>query len=216
MLALFSIDLVLRGPLLYPAKDLSLARVGYVDSTTAKVLIREPDPAQFPIYVYLSPADKTSWKTTDTIYWMGADTDYTYALTLDHLQPSTKYIYSLSNDKSGTFTTAPSQYSEAANRLTFLTSSCLKANFPYRVTAHSLAIHGFEYLSKVLHSLPSPASFMLFLGDFIYVDVPIRLSSSLSHYRAEYRRVLCLSVLVSTWSGHLALDPYARRPRNRQ
>jgi alkaline phosphatase D len=30
---------------------------------------------------------------------------------------------------------------------------------------------------------------MLFLGDFIYVDVPLRLSSSISHYRAEYRRV---------------------------
>jgi alkaline phosphatase D len=30
---------------------------------------------------------------------------------------------------------------------------------------------------------------MLFLGDFIYVDVPFRLGSSPSHYRSEYRRV---------------------------
>jgi len=30
---------------------------------------------------------------------------------------------------------------------------------------------------------------MLFLGDFIYVDVPLRLSSSIQHYRSEYRRV---------------------------
>jgi alkaline phosphatase D len=189
LLALFTLDLVFRGPLLHAEKDLSFTRVGYVDTTSAKVLIREPDPAQFPMYVYLSPADKTQWKTTDTIYWMGSDTDYTYALTFDGLQPSRKYIYSLSNDKSGTFTTAPAPYSDAANSLTFLTSSCIKANFPYRVNAHSLAIHGFSYLSKVVRSLPSPASFMLFLGDFIYVDVPIRLSSSLTHYRAEYRRV---------------------------
>jgi alkaline phosphatase D len=30
---------------------------------------------------------------------------------------------------------------------------------------------------------------MLFLGDFIYVDVPLRLSSSMPHYRSEHRRV---------------------------
>ncbi|KIW29339.1 uncharacterized protein PV07_05158 [Cladophialophora immunda] len=189
LLALFTVDLVFRGPLLHPAKDLSFTRVGYVDSTSAKVLIREPDPAQLPMYVYLSPADKTSWTTTDTIYYLGPNTDYTHALSFDGLQPSKKYIYSLSNDQSGTFVTAPSPYSEAANTLTFLTSSCIKANFPYRPTAHSLAIHGFEYLSKLVRSLPSPAAFMLFLGDFIYVDVPLRLSSSLAHYRSEYRRV---------------------------
>ncbi|KAJ9617059.1 hypothetical protein H2200_000780 [Cladophialophora chaetospira] len=189
LLALFTLDLVFRGPLLHPAKDLSFTRLGYVDSTSAKVLIREPDSKQFPIYVYLSPADNMNWKTTDTLYYLDPDTDYTHALTFEGLQPARKYIYSLSNDKSGTFTTAPSPYSEAANSLTFLTTSCIKANFPYRVNAHSLAIHGFKHLSKVVRSLPSPASFMLFLGDFIYVDVPIRLSSSLAHYRAEYRRV---------------------------
>ncbi len=189
LLALFTLDLVFRGPLLHPAKDLSFSRVGHVDSTSAKVLIREPDSNQFPIYVYLSPADKANWMTTDTLYYLDPDTDYTHALTFDNLQPSKKYIYSLSNDRSGTFTTAPSEYSASANSLTFLTSSCIKANFPYRVNAHSLAIHGFRHLSKVVQSLPSPASFMLFLGDFIYVDVPIRLSSSVAHYRAEYRRV---------------------------
>ncbi|KIW18265.1 hypothetical protein PV08_02553 [Exophiala spinifera] len=189
LLALFTLDLVLRGPLLHPARDLSFTRVGFADSTMAKVLVREPDPAQLPLYVYLSPADKTSWTTTETIYYLGAETDYTHPVTFGGLQPSKKYIYSLSNDKSGTFTTAPSPYSDAANKLTFLTSSCIKANFPYRPSAHALAIHGFEYLSKVVRGLPSPASFMLFLGDFIYVDVPFRLSSSLAHYRSEYRRV---------------------------
>ena len=189
ILALLTLDLVFRAPLLHSAKDLSFARVGYLDAHAAKVLMREPDPAQYPMYVYLSPADKTNWRTTDTIYYMGHDTDFTHAITFDGLQASKKYIYSLSNDKSGAFTTAPAPFTEAANRLTFLTSSCIKANFPYRLTSHSLAIHGLDHLSKVIRSLPNPASFMLFLGDFIYVDVPIRLSSSLAHYRAEYRRV---------------------------
>ncbi|KAK5207348.1 hypothetical protein LTR41_006917 [Exophiala xenobiotica] len=189
LLALFTLDLVFRGPLPHSAQDLSFTRVGYVDSTSAKVLVREPDPAQLPMYAYLSPADKTSWTTTDTIYYLGPDTDYTYSITFEGLKPSKKYTYSLSNDKSGTFTTAASQYSDAVNSLTFLTSSCIKANFPYRPSAPALAIHGFEHLSKVLRGLPSPASFMLFLGDFIYVDVPLRLSASLAHYRSEYRRV---------------------------
>lgn len=189
LLALFTLDMVFRGPILHPAKDLSFTRVGFVGSSSAKVLIREPDPAQLPMYVYLTPADKTSWTTRDTVYYLGPETDYTHAVTFDSLLPSKKYIYSLSNDKTGTFITAPSPYSEASNKLTFLTSSCMKANFPYRPTSHSLAFRGFEHLSKVLKSLPSPASFMLFLGDFIYVDVPMRLSSSLVHYRSEYRRV---------------------------
>lgn len=189
LLAIFTLDLVFRGPLLYPATDLTFSRVGYIDYASAKVLIREPDSAQLPIYVYLSPADKASWTTVDTIYYLGEDTDYTYPITFDGLQPSKKYIYSLSNDLSGTFTTAPAPYSDAARSLTFLTSSCIKANFPYKARAHALAIHGFQHLSKVIQSLPSPANFMLFLGDFIYVDVPLRLSSSLRHYRSEYRRV---------------------------
>ncbi|EXJ93985.1 hypothetical protein A1O1_02378 [Capronia coronata CBS 617.96] len=189
LLALLTLDMVFRGPLLYPARDLSFTRVGYVGSNSAKVLVREPDPAQLPMYVYLSPADKTNWETTDTIYYLGPDTDYTYSITFDGLQPSKKYIYSLSNDKSGTFTTAASPQSRAAGSLTFVTSSCIKANFPYKPWSHALAIHGFEHLSRTLQCLPSPASFMMFLGDFIYIDVPLRLSSSLQHYRSEYRRV---------------------------
>lgn len=44
-----------------------------------------------------------------------------------------------------------------------------------------------EALSK-LPALLKP-SFMLFLGDFIYIDVPLRFGSSIDHYRSEYRRI---------------------------
>jgi len=189
VLAIFTLDLVFRGPLLNPVKDLRFSRVGYVDSTSAKVLFREPDPAQLPVYVYYKSKDQASWTTADRIYYLGPDTDFTYPVTFVNLQPETTYTYSLSNELAGTFTTAPSASSPRVNRLTFLTSSCMKANFPYRPFTHSLAIHGFEYLSKIVRSVPSPVSFMLFLGDFIYVDVPLRLSSSQAHYRSEYRRV---------------------------
>ena len=189
LLALLTMDMVFRGPLLHPAQDLRFSRVGFVDQTSAKVLFREPDPAQLPVYAYLKATGSSSWATTDRIYYLSSDTDYTYPVTFSGLNPETTYTYSLSNDLSGTFDTAPAPYSSKANSLTFITSSCIKANFPYRLLSNSLKIHGFEHLSKALRSLPSPASFMLFLGDFIYVDVPLRLSSSFLHYRSEYRRV---------------------------
>ncbi|RMZ82625.1 hypothetical protein DV738_g1486, partial [Chaetothyriales sp. CBS 135597] len=190
LLALLTLDLVFRGPFLHPETDLRFSRVGFVDQTSAKVLFREPDAAQLPVYVHLKEdgGASSSWTTTDRIYYLDADTDYTYPITFTGLRPDTSYTYSLSNDLSGKFTTAPGHFSPKANSLTFVTSSCIKANFPYQPFSHSLAFHGFDYLSRALRSLPNPAAFMLFLGDFIYVDVPLRLSSSYLHYRAEYRR----------------------------
>ena len=108
-------------------------------------------------------------------------------MTFSHLSPSTTYPYSLSNNLTGSFTTPPLPGAE--RKLTFLISSCIKANFPYNPIAHPLSIPGFAQLSSVLSHLPSPAAFMLFLGDFIYVDVPLRLSSSTAHYRSEHRRI---------------------------
>lgn len=189
LMAILTLDLVFRAPLLHPEKDLRFSRVGFVDGTSARVLFREPDPAQLPIYAYLKGSHESKWSTTDQIYYIDSDSDFTHPITFAGLVPDTTYTYSLSNDLSGTFTTAPGPRSQRAESLTFLTSSCIKANFPYRPFSHSLAIHGFEHLSTILRSLPSPASFMLFIGDFVYIDVPLRLSSTIQHYRSEYRRV---------------------------
>lgn len=189
LVTLLSLDLVLRGPLLYDGEDLKFSRLGHVDHTSAKVLVRESDSRNLPIYVYLRPVTQTSWSAVDKIYYTQEETDYTHSILFEKLQPDTSYAYSLSNDLDGTFRTAPAPSTPKAKSLTFLTSSCIKANFPYNPFAHSLSIRGFKHMSKVLRSLPTPASFMLFLGDFIYVDVPFRLSSSQEHYRSEYRRV---------------------------
>ena len=189
LLVLFSLDLVFRGPLLHPSNDLRFSRVGFVNSSSASVLFREPDTSQLPVFAYLREEDRPSWSTADRIYFLDAETDYTYPIVFPFLKASTTYTYSLSNNLSGTFTTAPSPRSPASNKLTFLTSSCIKANFPYNPFSHPLSVPGLTHLSSVLRSLPNPASFMLFLGDFIYVDVPLRLSSSTPHYRAEHRRV---------------------------
>ncbi|KAK5088319.1 hypothetical protein LTR05_002536 [Lithohypha guttulata] len=188
LLTLLSLDMIFRGPLLYDGKDLTFTRLGYVDDTSAKVLLRDPNITNLPIYVYLRPSNSPAWSNVDTLYYLGEDSDYTYPITFSKLQPDTAYTYALSNDLKGHFQTAPGASDQNAKSLIFLTSSCIKANFPYNPFSHSLSIHGFKHLSNVMKALPSRAAFMLFLGDFIYVDVPQRLSSTVEHYRSEYRR----------------------------
>ena len=189
LLGLLTLDMIFRGPLLYPSNDLRFSRVGFVDSSSAKVLFREPDSKQLPVYAYIQREGQSTWTTADKIYFLDADSDFTYPIIFSDLSPSSTYTYSLSNNLTGSFTTAPSPRASNAGKLTFLTSSCIKANFPYNPMAHALSIPGFTHLSRVLSNLPFPPAFILFLGDFIYVDVPLRLSSTTTHYRSEHRRV---------------------------
>jgi alkaline phosphatase D len=188
-LTVFTLDLVFRGPLLYSADELRFSRVGYVDSTSAKLLFREPDTGELPVHVYYQVSSSDLWTTAHEIDTLGEETDYTYPVSFTGLLPETAYTYALSNNLTGTFTTSPTPGSTAGKSLAFLTSSCIKANFPYNLFNHALDIPGFEHLSRALSSIDSPIRFMLFLGDFIYVDVPLRLSSTTTHYRSEYRRV---------------------------
>jgi alkaline phosphatase D len=188
VLALFALDLVFRGPLMHPSADIRFSRVGFVDRDSAKVLVREPDSSQYPIHAYLRD-QSGRWSKEDTIFYADEATDYTYPVTFEPLSADTEYLYELSNNLTGTFKTAPRRFEAADQRLTFLTSSCVKANFPYSPFNHALHIPGFTHLSTIIQSMPSAAAFMLFLGDFIYIDVPLRLSSTVDHYRAEYRRV---------------------------
>ncbi|RAH48512.1 alkaline phosphatase family protein [Aspergillus brunneoviolaceus CBS 621.78] len=185
---------MLRGLVVYPSADITFSRIGYVSPTTANLLVREPDPAQLPLVIFYQPTDtedSTRWTEEGMIYALDESTDYTTTVTIKGLKPSSPYRYSLSNNLTGSFVTAPMPGTKQANRLSFLTSSCMKANFPYNPLSHPLRIPGIEMMMETMARLPSllrPA-FMLFLGDFIYVDVPQRFGSSVSHYRSEYHRV---------------------------
>ena len=192
--ALLALDFLVRGLLVYPSSDIAFSRIGYVSPTTANLLLREPDTARLPLVVSYQEATTQApqkWIQEGTVYKLDNSTDFTAAVTLRNLKPGTQYRYSLSNNKTGTFVTSPRPGSPAANRLSFVTSSCLKPNFPYNVLSHPLRVPGIEQMTEALAKLPTllrPA-FMLFLGDFIYIDVPFRFGYSMDHYRSEYRRI---------------------------
>ncbi|CAG8031505.1 unnamed protein product [Penicillium salamii] len=193
VLTLLCFDFLTRGYLFYPNDDISFSRIGHVSSTTANLVFREPDTAHLPVTVSYQETEENSgsWYEQGMVYSLDNSTDFTVAVTLDNLKPSTSYRYSLSNNRSGTFITSPRPKSPEASRLSFVTSSCLKPNFPYNILSHPLRVPGIEQMTDVLAKLPKllrPA-FMLFLGDFIYIDVPYRFGSSMSHYRSEYRRI---------------------------
>ncbi|KAI4179621.1 MAG: hypothetical protein L6R41_007737 [Letrouitia leprolyta] len=196
ILCLFVADLVYRAPIMYPSNDLSFARVGHVSDTSASLLIREPDSKQLPIFVshrklpsVSSRVIDDSWKAVGKIYWLSNETDYTFTVTINGLQPNNRYQYAVSNNQTGYFTTAPrtGQTAPGTDKLTFLTSSCIKPRFPYNPLSHPLSMPGFKHLAQWIPTLK--ASFMLFLGDFIYIDVPRRLGTSPETYRREYRQV---------------------------
>ena len=193
LLVLGVLDMVYRGPMLYQSRDLSFARVGFVSDTSAKILVREPNVSQVPIYFSYRGAPGSgvdgAWKSAGQVYWLSQEKDFTSTVTLEKLRPSTQYQYVVSNNHTGFFTTAPTagRMVPGRRKFTFVTSSCIKPRFPYNPFSHPLTIPGLKHLSKWIPDLH--ASFMLFLGDFIYIDVPHRFGSDAETYRREYRQV---------------------------
>ncbi|TGZ76404.1 Metallo-dependent phosphatase [Ascodesmis nigricans] len=190
LLTLGTWDLTFRSHYFYPSHDVSFARVGYVGPSSAKVLVREPREELWPVSVWYAPNEPIS-KTTSlaaSIETLSDETDYTATVTLPRLSPETEYRWFTSSNHTGTFTTAPSPNHAPKNgEFTFLHTSCIKPRFPYNPLHHPLSIRGFQLLSAKLDDLK--ASFMLFLGDWIYIDVPRRYGKSTENYREHYRQM---------------------------
>ena len=116
------------------------------------------------------------------------------------------------------FRTFPDPRLQSGSRLKFITSSCMVPNFPYRGPFNHRTIRGYDLLATYLDSptkkpksieLPSNSAqnqfsspmkhpnsdqspavtdFLLFLGDFIYADVPLYIGDDEEAYRRLYRR----------------------------
>ncbi|TKA78717.1 hypothetical protein B0A55_04537 [Friedmanniomyces simplex] len=141
-------DLVSRGKFFNQSHELSMGRTGYVSDTSARILVREPDARQYPIFVSYRYADPpymgvapggmphdSAWKSGASIDWLDNTTDFTGTFTLSRLTSDTRYQWVVSNNHTGFFTTAPrpghtSERVGTIGSFTFLHTSCLKNNFP--------------------------------------------------------------------------------------
>jgi alkaline phosphatase D len=197
LLVLAATDLIYRGKTFYPSHDLSFARMGYVSPTEASLLVREPDSSKLPIFVSYKLADTPAsyetpaWQSAGTITTLGNDTDFTAPVTFPIPSHADRtYQWLTSNNHTGFFTVPPKPGNTGKHgSFTFLTSSCIKPRFPYNPLHHPLAIPGFRHMKEVIDMIPGGPQFMLFLGDFIYVDVPKRFGVTVEDYRREYRQV---------------------------
>jgi alkaline phosphatase D len=193
-----ALDVVYRAPLLHDCHNASFGRIGYVSDHNAKVMIREPYAHDVKVLYRSIDELERSWMHK-TLYasqpghWLTNETDFTSVVDLEHLRPDTPYEYVISTssgNKTGTFTTAPRPGHISAfkdNKYTFVHSSCIKPRVPYTPFQHPLEFPGMKHLADWLYELKP--YFMLFLGDFIYIDVPHRQGTEAEAYRREYRQV---------------------------
>jgi alkaline phosphatase D len=193
-----ALDVVYRAPLFHQCHDASFGRVGYVSENSAKILVREPYAFDVKVLYRSIDEPNRSWMhkahhASQPEFWMTNETDFTTVMNLEHLRPDSPYEYVIetsSGNTTGTFTTAPRAGRISLlkdNKYTFVHSSCIKPRVPYTPFQHPLEFPGMKHLARWLPELKP--YFMLFLGDFIYVDVPHQHGVDAETYRREYRQV---------------------------
>ncbi|KAJ9072661.1 hypothetical protein DSO57_1025011 [Entomophthora muscae] len=176
-------------------EELTYSRVTWVNDTSVHIFSRFPKQTQIKIEYKSSLAEK--WNYFD-FQNAGAESDYTYIVKLDGLEPSTKYEYRfaeaqvvqgsvkellpkpLSGEEIYRFTTSPIPFSRT--KLYFGAGSCIKPDFPYTPLVNK-GIRGFKALNHF------DFQYLLFLGDFIYADTPFYFGPSVGSYRRFYRQI---------------------------
>ncbi|KAK0483372.1 PhoD-like phosphatase-domain-containing protein [Armillaria novae-zelandiae] len=144
--------------------------------------------------------------------------DWVDVVRIKGLWPNSHYEYSLATTNGTLlpypstpikFHTFPDPRLPSGNKFSFLVSSCMTTNFPY-LPFQGRRIKGYDILSDLLYPKESAFNstsgigvtgnttlvkkrsmlpeFLLFLGDFIYADVPVYTGSTLEDYRRLYRR----------------------------
>lgn len=168
--------------------------------------------------LYRESADinSTVWKDGPLLTFE-EDRDWVDTVKLTGLWPNTSYEYILSTTNKTSldypippsrFHTFPDPRLALGTNFRFVVSSCVTPNFPYRGPLHYRSIPGFDLLSDYLYPkaigtsgdseeislpldnypVPPRVEFLLFLGDFIYADVPVYIGDDKEAYRRLYRR----------------------------
>ncbi|KAK1638580.1 PhoD-like phosphatase-domain-containing protein, partial [Colletotrichum phormii] len=181
-----------------PSHDLSFSRLGYVDESTARIVIRAPVLSTNYVKISWAPSNEDGQATMSQTTVITDPNDHTGTFLLDGLEPDTPYTYTTNASHAGSFRTAalsPKQWS-------LISTSCIKPFYPYSPLDHGLRIKGLEYLDQ--HVSANQPDMMLFLGDFIYIDLPVALGWSPEHYTTAYRQVYA----SPSWSPALRSTPW--------
>lgn len=199
-------DFLYRGQILHQSRELSFSRIGHVDETSVRVVVRAPGNSDLEDLLFvemnlLSPGEEDNSSQTlvsQTLPVTSEESDWMATFIFDGLMPNTTYVYSTNASHSGTFKTphpSPKRWSLAS-------TSCIKPFYPYNPLDHGLRIKGLEHLDR--HIAHDPVDMMLFLGDFIYIDLPIALGWSQQHYTTAYRQTYA----SRSWTERLRSIPW--------
>ncbi|KAG4264764.1 hypothetical protein FPRO03_00048 [Fusarium proliferatum] len=194
------LDFLFRGHLLHQSAELSFSRVGYVDQSTARIVLRAPISDFVQITITSVSEDQRETPIPKSVL-LDAHSDYVGTVLVDGLKPNTSYTYSTNASHTGSFRTL-SQPGSGLKRWSLVSSSCIKPFYPYNPLDHGLRIKGLEQLGEYLSE--SPVDIVLFLGDFIYIDLPIPLGWDANAYSAAYRQVYA----SPSWSAQLRAIPW--------
>ncbi|KAJ7231441.1 PhoD-like phosphatase-domain-containing protein [Mycena haematopus] len=200
LMALAAVEFI-ATPFFDTAADLSFSRIGAVTSDSVKIAVRFPTPNATVQLLWREQKEQPApWRNGPSLSF-SPDADYVHTVKLSGLWPNT----SISSpdalaDENRTVSSGPFQFRtfpdsrlSTGSHFRFVASSCLTPNYPY-LPLHGRTIKGFDLLSDYLFpatapiETPPPAEFMLFLGDFIYSDVPAYIGDSTEAYRRLYRR----------------------------
>ncbi|TIC74686.1 Metallo-dependent phosphatase [Wallemia mellicola] len=205
--------------LLLPASNVAFARLGHVTDVSAKVVARVPPPnwvsqdsydgtdhEPLARVIYKTRDSENSWLDGPTFAGASPESDWMDAVTLENLWPSNDYDYSVvyldgkripgipetlplrtSPDPKLTSIKASMWGGNGGTKLSFVSGSCVTLGFPYRPAGH-FRIPGFDLLAE--HIKKHTMDFMIFLGDFIYADIPLSIGTSPENYWRKYRQTM--------------------------
>lgn len=193
---LATVDFVYRAQLLHNETDLVFSRMGYVDDNSARITVRAPDKSI--VSMEYQSIDDIEWQQGRALEYDEKTYDGVLTFALLSLQPAKEYRYRTNASHSGTFRTRVSH----PKRFSLVSSSCIKPFYPYHPLDHSLRIPGLEHLARFVKE--KQIDFILFLGDFIYIDLPTRFGWSTSDYQKAYRQVYA----SPSWSEELLSIPW--------
>ncbi|GAA5829024.1 hypothetical protein JCM3766R1_003908 [Sporobolomyces carnicolor] len=154
------------------------------DFTGAKIVYRPTKPlGKWIAGPDILTSEANDWVSTVKLEGLWASTEYEYRL----LRPSTLQIaHHPAFPNTQTFTTFPDPSLSQPTHYTFASSSCVKPGFPWTGPQNKRSIKGADSFLKIAEKVG--VRFMVFLGDFIYSDVPYLAGVTTEQYNKRYRQ----------------------------